>query len=337
MGNCLQLFSNDTKPNAFFSDFISKKVSTITNAISNREDSDQNIIIVSGESNSGKSYIINKVMKTLNYKNCYELDIPNNFIKSPNEIKFAKLLHPVNQLNSQKLVFKDLDKGSVVFLNNFELWWRKSKMGFDNVKTWIEIFKKYHNQLIFVIELNPVFKRHLLSNTDLDTLVLKYIHSLSFSKKQLEKIVDYKNNLAAVDIFNKGIKVNFSNSFRSVLNFKNIHSEVSGNIGWFNHLWISSLTKIDEDFLDFSYDYDLTFPYVFSNKELLILLHFYYHKKINLKNLKEYFDEKLELNINEHISMFKAENILITQGIHTEINPYLIKDLLHYFKNKNLI
>ena len=54
----LQLFSNDTKPNAFFSDFISKKVSTITNAISNREDSDQNIIIVSGEPNSGKSYII---------------------------------------------------------------------------------------------------------------------------------------------------------------------------------------------------------------------------------------------------------------------------------------
>ena len=35
--------------------------------------------------------------------------------------------------------------------------------------------------------------------------------------------------------------------------------------------------------------------------------------------------------------MFKAENILITQGVYTEINPYLIKDLLHYFENKNLI
>ena len=62
------------------------------------ENSDQNIIIVSGEPNSGKSYIINKVMKTLDYKNCYELDIPNNFIKSSNEIKFAKLLHPVKSI-----------------------------------------------------------------------------------------------------------------------------------------------------------------------------------------------------------------------------------------------
>ena len=233
-------------------------------------------------------------------------------------------------------MFEDLEKGSVVFLNNFELWWRKSKMGFDCVKTWLEIFKKYKNDLIFVIELNPIFKKLLLSNTDLDTLVLKYINSLTFTKKQLQKIVNYKNNLAAVEIFNKGIKINFSNSFRSILNFKNIHSEVSGNIGWFNHLWIASLTKIDNDFLEFSNDYDLTFPYVLSDNELLILLQFYYHKKINLKNLKEYFDENLDLNINEHISMFKSENILITKGVFTEINPFLIKDLINYFKNKNL-
>jgi len=97
------------------------------------------------------------------------------------------------------------------------------------------------------------------------------------------------------------------------------------------------LTKIDDNILDFSYDNDLIFPYVFNDKELLILLQFYYHKKINLKNLKEYFDDNLDLNISEYISMFKAENILITNGVYTEINPYLIKDLLHYFKNKNLI
>ena len=34
--------------------------------------------------------------------------------------------------------------------------------------------------------------------------------------------------------------------------------------------------------------------------------------------------------------MFKAENILITQGVYTEINPYLIKDL-PLFQKKNLI
>ena len=210
-------------------------------------------------------------------------------------------------------------------------------MGFNNVKTWLEIFKKYNNQLIFVIELNPIFKKQLLSTTYLDSLVLKYIQSLSFSKNQFKKIVGYKNNLAGIEIFNKGIKINFSSSFRSSLNFRNIHKEVSGNIGWFNHLWISSLTKIDDNILDYSYDNDLIFPYVFNDKELLILLQFYYHKKINLKNLKEYFDDNIDLNISEYISMFKAENILITNGVYTEINPYLIKDLLHYFKNKNLI
>ena len=88
---------------------------------------------------------------------------------------------------------------------------------------------------------------------------------------------------------------------------------------------------------DYTFSYVDGDTYVFSDNELLILVHFYYHKKINLKNLKEYFDENLDLNFNEHISMFKAENILITKGVFTEINPYLIKDLLNYFKTKNLI
>jgi hypothetical protein len=105
----------------------------------------------------------------------------------------------------------------------------------------------------------------------------------------------------------------------------------------FNHLWISSLKKIDDDYLEFFHDYNLTFPTILSDNELIILIQFYYHKKINLKNLKEYFNNQFDFNINEYISMFKAENILITKGVYTEINPYLLKDLILYFKTKNLV
>ena len=54
-------------------------------------------------------------------------------------------------------------------------------------------------------------------------------------------------------------------------------------------------------------------PDVFTDHELLILVHFYYHKKINLKNLDEYFDENLHVNINEDISNFKTKKVLVTK------------------------
>ena len=150
-------------------------------------------------------------------------------------------------------------------------------------------------------------------------------------------MVDYKNNLVGVDIYNKLSKINFSNSFRSTLNFKNIQNHSSGNIGWFNQLWISSLFKNSDGFLEFSNNYDFQLPNIFSDQELIVLVHFYYHKKINLKALKEYFDEKIHLNINEIISVLKNENVLITEGIYTEINSFIIRDLIAIFKEKNLI
>ena len=60
-------------------------------------------------------------------------------------------------------------------------------------------------------------------------------------------------------------------------------------------------------------------------------------EKINLKNLNEYFDENLYANINEDISNFKTEKVLVTQNEFTEINPFLSRDLIAVFKEKNLI
>jgi len=43
------------------------------------------------------------------------------------------------------------------------------------------------------------------------------------------------------------------------------------------------------------------------------------------------------LNINEIISVLKNENVLITEGVYTEINSFIIRDLIAIFKEKNLI
>jgi len=333
----LQLFNDDTKPNPFFSSFISKQEKSIVNILSSVENSSQNVVVVSGESNSGKSYIISKVLKTLNYENCYEIDPPSSLLENITEVNLSKLLHAVKDTSSKSIFLKDLEKGSVVFLNNFELWWRKNSNDYSSITQWVKIFKDYTNKLNFVIEINPTYKKLLLNFNNFDNLVLKYVSTHNFSKKELEKMVDYKNNLVGVDIYNKLNKINFSNSFRSTLNFKNIQNHTSGNIGWFNQLWISSIFKNSDGFLEFSNNYDFQLPNIFSDQELIVLVHFYYHKKINLKALNEYFDEKIHLNINEIISVLKNENVLITEGVYTEINSFIIRDLIAIFKEKNLI
>jgi hypothetical protein len=333
----LQLFTNSTKPNTFFSEFIESKINDIKKSIASKSIKSQNVIVVSGESKSGKTYIFNNLIESLKEKNCFEVASPNYILNSSVEQQLPKLLHKVNDTSSKLIDLELLDSGSIVFLNDFDLWWRKNTNGYNAIDNWLKIFKQYENKLVFIIEINNNFLHHLKINSEIDKYVSKYISTVDFSKKQLESIVKYKNSLAGIDIYSKGNKINFSKSLRSALNFNKINTITTGNIGWFNNFWIASIVKNETNSFEFSNDFKTTFPDVLNNVEIMVLLHVFLHKKIDLKHLKEYFSSWDEALIAEYISFFKAENILSVEGSYIEINQYVIPYLHLYFSNKNLI
>ena len=293
--------------------------------------------MVSGESKSGKTYILNNLIESLNEKNCFAVDPPNNISDSSVDKQLPKLLHKVNDTSSKLIDLEELDNGSIVFLNDFDLWWRKNTNGYNAINDWLEIFKRYENKLVFIIEINKNFLYHLKINSEIDNYVSKYISTLDFSKKQLESIVRYKNSLAGIDIYSKGNKINFSKSLRSALNFNKINAITNGNIGWFNNFWIASIVKNETNIFEFSNDFKTTFPDVLNNAEIMVLLQIFLHKKIDLKYLKEYFSSWDEALIAKYISFFKAENILSSEGSYVEISQYVLPYLHLYFSNKNLI
>ena len=333
----LQLFNNSSKPNNFFSGFIEDEIYNIKKSLASKSIKSQNVIVVSGESKSGKTYILNNLIESLNEKNCFAVDPPNNISDSSVDKQLPKLLHKVNDTSSKLIDLEELDNGSIVFLNDFDLWWRKNTNGYNAINDWLEIFKRYENKLVFIIEINKNFLYHLKINSEIDNYVSKYISTLDFSKKQLESIVRYKNSLAGIDIYSKGNKINFSKSLRSALNFNKINAITNGNIGWFNNFWIASIVKNETNSFEFSNDFKTTFPDVLNNAEIMVLLQIFLHKKIDLKYLKEYFSAWDEALIAKYISFFKAENILSSEGSYVEISQYVLPYLHLYFSNNNLI
>ena len=70
----------------------------------------------------------------------------------------------------------------------------KNTNGYNAINDWLEIFKRFENKLVFIIEINKNFLYHLKINSEIDNYVSKYISTLDFSKKQLESIVRYKQS-----------------------------------------------------------------------------------------------------------------------------------------------
>ena len=51
----------------------------------------QNLVVISGESRSGKTYLIKNIIKSLDNKNCYAIEPPSHFFKEPLIDEVSKL------------------------------------------------------------------------------------------------------------------------------------------------------------------------------------------------------------------------------------------------------
>ena len=322
----LQLFNYKIQPNSFFSSFVSNQLISIKKVIETPASKNQNVIIISGDPQSGKSYIVDQITASYKNKNCYIVEPPIDIKIQPIEKTIKSLLHQINSSSNKVVDIGKLSKGSIVFIPDFELWWRKTKDGYYAINLWLEFFKKYEDKIIFIVEVNELLKNHLVENTDLDKHVIKYLSTTLFSGKQFQEISDEKSKMSDQIIYPAINKVNY----------KRINRAVFGNIGWFNSYWLSSL-EINNSQCEINPDYDLSFPSFLSDLEMTVLLQFYWHKRINVDNISSYF-YYVELNkINEILSFFKAEKLLISVGGSMELNYHITPYLKRYFIENNYI
>lgn len=322
----LQLFNYKIQPNSFFSSFISDQLITSKKLMSDFSFNNQNVILVTGAPQSGKSYLMDQLSSYYKDENCYVIDPPIDFKIQPVEKSVKKLIHKINSPVNNQFGLEDLPEGSFVFIYDFEMWWRKNEEGFYAVNSWLEVFKKFLSKIVFIVEINELLKDHLLMTTTIDQSIVKLINTKTFNSKQIQEITEEKARMSDQNIY----------STVNRINFKKLTKIVNGNIGWFNSIWLSSLS-VNNGTLEMIPDYDLTFPNFFNDLELSILLQFYWHKRINIDNVESYFPHISSNKLNEVLSFFKSEKLLIASGNTMEINFFITPYLKLYLVTNNYI
>lgn len=321
----LQLFNYKIQPNSFFTSFISNQLISLKKLIDDFSMEEQNVILISGDPQSGKSYLMDQLSSYYEHDKCCIIDPPIDLIKQPVEKSIKSLIHHPKSSIDNQIKLEDLDSGSIVFIYDFEMWWRKNQEGYFAVNSWIEIFNKYKN-VLFVVEINELLVKHLLLTTTIGDVISKHVKTNKFTSSQFQEIIDEKSKMSGKSV----------SSALNKINFKKLTNLSSGNIGWFNMLWLSSL-KNNNNYLELNPLYNLKFPNSCNDNELLVLLQFYWHKRISIDNISSYFPH-FELNkLNEILSYFKAEKLLIAKGRTMELNFHITPYLKKYFELNNYI
>ena len=332
-----QLFSGYHQPNEFYSSFVKSQLNQMESAFFKMKKHKQNVLVVSGNPLSGKTYLINQFLENNPKSNFFHIYPPSNLEFDGVENIIPKLFNDVNgEIKSIKSL-NDLPTNSIVVLEDFELWWRKSENGFDKIHQWISIFKKHSEEMLFIIECNHYLIDMLLKITQLNKVLIQVVETPYYSGNQVNKIIKYKNKLANQTINYKGSDLNDKPFVTNFLLFNQLANLSGGNIGWLNSVWISSLKADDRGELSFAPNFDLVFPPIDDAEENLIILLLLQHKKLTKIELEKLlFHLSLE-EINSKISLLGSEKLIVFDSEFIMVNPVILSYLIKYFKEKEML
>ena len=328
----IQLFNTLAQPNQLYDSFIKKQLELLNQITQNHIELNENIVLVSGDPSSGKSYLINSFIKTQKQPKCFTMHTKNEMLPLNRVSNSLQLMDS----NNQFVQLKNIESGSIVIINDLELYWRKTSGGLKQINHLLMLIKSYP-EVLFILECNVLLLSHLNECTNLSENVISYIQTSSFSSDNIEKALDEKNKISGKSIIMKGDQFKFGTFSKFQVNAKKLESLSSGNIGWLNTIWMSFLSYDESGEIELNPNYESYFPDVLSDEDLQILLQLYWHKKLRLEDFNLFFSHWGEDRVNQGMAFLKGQNLISNMDDYFEINKVILPYLKTFFMNKNYI
>ena len=333
-----QLFIGKHSPNEKVLENRRSESEQLNNAIDNFINGINGLVFVSGESSSGKTFLIETVLGGLDQR------LNKVHIKPPSSLRLkgGKLINKgvsdafgIKGDNDQ--IFSQVKHQTIVFIEDFELWWKRNSIGFEVIQAWEDIFIKYNEKFLFVIECNKHFLSLLSKVSDFNKLVSSIIYLEPLSSIEIQKIIVSKNNMTGFNFSWKNYNSLSSNKRSLKRLFYKLNRISKGNIGWALNAWISSIESVEDNTLFLDDFKERLIPDVLDTDDDIILIQLVLHKSISLKDLIDVFSLLPAERINESIEKFIRSGLVISENGNLSIEPFLKAYITTYLYNKKLL
>ena len=310
----------------------------LNNVITDFENGNPNVVFVSGESGSGKSFLINNVINCLNDKHeVYKIKPNTSFNSDGASLINQSLKLATNFKGSNAEILSNFGKQAIVFIEDYESWWKRTEDGFNTLNEWEIIFSSFSKDILFIIECNLHFLKLINQVKSGSNLIFSTVFIQPLNTFEIQKNIIEKNNIGGV-IFNWKNKSSFNSSKRHFNRFFSKLNRIShGNIKWASLNWMASISDLNDNNITISYFKQRNIPDVLSTDWDLILLQVVIHKSINIKDLFVVFSDYSNEQLNENVgSLVRVKLLDSDHGILT-INPYLQPFVIQYLYDKKIL
>ncbi len=295
-------------------------------------------ILLLGERNCGKTafgkYGLERNFKP---KNIYSVFPP--IPGSINKGGFTSALQKAVQMNENAdQVMSILPAGSVVIINDLELFWERTDEGLEVVSFVEHLIDEYGQRILFVVNMNPHAYKLINSLTSLGDRFIEIINFSPFDAKELKELIMKRHRSSGF-----GISYNADEGELSELQlaqlFNGYFDYSEGNPGVALNGWLSNIKKVVGNSLLIGKP---EYPSISILKELdenwtMLLVQFVLHKRLTKEKIMRITGWNDTDTISQLLAMLRSGIIIERTTSVYIVDPFMLPFLIKALKDKELL
>jgi DNA polymerase III delta prime subunit len=295
-------------------------------------------MLISGAPGTGKTFLSYRISHYTNADDkIYTVLPPQN--GSTNLNVFYRSLKDSLEAESTKDVFANIEKGSLIVIEDVELWWSRANDGFTVIDEIHSLIHKYANRFLFVVSINSFAFSFIEKLRPLSDIYTHSAFLTSVDARMLEKMIWKRHLLGGMKLSlgNKN-QANFHSWDFSRL-FSKYFRQSKGNVSTAMDAWVNNIIEIKDKELVIRNPIivDVSVFDMLTELDLLVLQLFVLHKHLSYSKLTKLTEIDSEIIVRK-INELKRVNIIseIKENIYT-INSLVLPYIINVLKSKKYL
>ncbi|MDD4746652.1 MAG: ATP-binding protein, partial [Salinivirgaceae bacterium] len=316
-----------------------EELKKIDNYIVNHRSGFRNALLIAGERHSGKTFLANVMAdKYVERKKVFIILPPEVGSTNFNDFNLA-VGNAFNNSFNAEYNFSRVQNGTMIIVENAELWWAKENGGEKTLTTILNLTQKYRNSIVFVFTINSLALGIIKNVVPINRYFSSIVECSPMNASQIGKVILNRHNIGNMRFVLNGKRQHHFRTWNYAKLFNRYFLISDGNIGYCLNIWINNILSVNNDKIQIQTP-KLMDNSVFgslSAQQKLVLLNIIIHTSVTVKILSQLLKTTTKIaeeNLNE----------LQTLGlvVRTSVGVYKIDSIAHhrivrYFKHNNII
>ncbi len=287
-------------------------------------------IMVVGNPHSGKTSLCRMITQRTFDRNKIYTIFPPESGSIDTSVFYQYLFQELKSNRSRKDIFGDTAPGSVIVINDLELWWERSPGGFSVLDEIGQLITKYSDRYLFILNANIHGYRLINRIKPVEDLFLAIIECDPLNAEDLQKAVLVRHESSGLQFELSGMPEDKIMKFDYARLFARIFDYSAGNVGTALQAWISHIESVDKECFSIRLPErpDLSVLEQLEPERILWLLQFIIHRRLTTKRLCRVFRE-VEPDALRQLNILQRSGLVVERnpGVY-ETNPFLLSFII---------